>query len=624
MKQWLLVVVLSLGMAGCSFIVDLPGDEGRPCDANNLCKDGFHCENAVCVPGPAHLLTLTITGNGSGTVVSTPAGIDCPGTRCVTAFVPDTPVSLTATPAAGSVFGGWSGGGCAGVGACTFALTAPASITAWFNAVTHPLTVNVTGSGTVNSIPAGINCSSGSCTNPFVAGSQVTLTATASADAVFIGWAGSGCSGTGTCVVSMTGPLAVSAAFAPASPLTVMVAGNGSGAVTSAPSGLNCSSGTCTGYFQTGSSVTLTAKSNVGSYFPGWTAGDCSGAGPRRTCTVSMSQGRNATATFSNQTNNIVFVSSETFPATLGSVAAYDTECNRLATAAGLNNASNDAYVAWMSSGSSNAIARLGSARGFMRVDGRPFADDLASLAAQKIYNPIRLDENGVDVGNEAVWTGTGYNGTNTTIYCQNWTSNATTATVGSTSGGPQLWTSNDTSSCIFARKVYCLMKTKNTPLTITPVSGKLIFVTNSYVFAYNGVGSADSICASSRPAGAGTVIAVLPTSTRSASSLFSTSTRYVRPDGQLVGTGLQIRSSNLESGVWLTGDSQYVTNYVTAWTGSVNLGDIPSSASICTDWTSSSGSVLIGDVRRSDTSWWSSTTANCNASGVRFYCIEL
>ncbi|MGH7344058.1 MAG: right-handed parallel beta-helix repeat-containing protein, partial [Candidatus Rokuibacteriota bacterium] len=99
------------------------------------------------------------------------------------------------------------------------------------------LTVTRTGNGAVASSPAGISCGS-ACSASFASGTSVTLTATPAAGSVFTGWSGGGCSGTGSCAVTVTTSTTVSAKFAPASvTLTVVRAGLGAGAVTSAPAG---------------------------------------------------------------------------------------------------------------------------------------------------------------------------------------------------------------------------------------------------------------------------------------------------------------------------------------------------------------------------------------------------
>ena len=54
------------------------------------------------------VLTVNNTGSGSGTVTSTPSGIDC-GSTCSAPFDVGTTVTLSATPAPGSRFAGWSG-----------------------------------------------------------------------------------------------------------------------------------------------------------------------------------------------------------------------------------------------------------------------------------------------------------------------------------------------------------------------------------------------------------------------------------------------------------------------------------------------------------------------------------
>ena len=115
--------------------------------------------------------------------------------------------------AAARRFAGWSGA-CSGTGACTVSMTQARAVTATFNtASTFALGVTRagTGTGTVTSSPSGINCGT-SCTANYASGASVTLTATAASGSTFAGWSGS-CSGTGSCVLSMTASRSVTATF---------------------------------------------------------------------------------------------------------------------------------------------------------------------------------------------------------------------------------------------------------------------------------------------------------------------------------------------------------------------------------------------------------------------------
>jgi Divergent InlB B-repeat domain len=84
-------------------------------------------------PLPTHKLTVLRTGSGSGTISSSPAGIDC-GATCSAEFLSGSTVTLTATPASGSTFAGWSGAGCSGTGTCQAGLGADREVTATFEA----------------------------------------------------------------------------------------------------------------------------------------------------------------------------------------------------------------------------------------------------------------------------------------------------------------------------------------------------------------------------------------------------------------------------------------------------------------------------------------------------------
>jgi hypothetical protein len=165
----------------------------------------------------APTLSVAKTGSGSGTVTSSPAGITC-GATCSHKYAPGTMVTLTATAAAGSVFTGWSGGGCSGTGTCVVTLSSSSAVTAEFESV-ETLTVTKTGNGagggTVTSSPAGLSCqfADTTCSHGFAHGASVTLTAQGSIHVTFEGWSGGGCSGTGPCTLTMNSATTVTADF---------------------------------------------------------------------------------------------------------------------------------------------------------------------------------------------------------------------------------------------------------------------------------------------------------------------------------------------------------------------------------------------------------------------------
>jgi hypothetical protein len=84
--------------------------------------------------------------------------------------------------------------------------------------VSYPVSVSKggSGSGTVTSAPAGIDCGS-TCSANFSSGTQVTLTAAAGSGSTFTGWSGA-CTGTGTCSVTMDASKSVIATFNLAGP----------------------------------------------------------------------------------------------------------------------------------------------------------------------------------------------------------------------------------------------------------------------------------------------------------------------------------------------------------------------------------------------------------------------
>ncbi len=165
--------------------------------------------------GSGRTLQVARAGTGTGTVTSSPAGIDC-GSDCSESYSAGAAVTLTAAPDVGMGFSGWSGGGCVGtVPTCTVSMTTSATVTATFDLPLFTLTVAKTGrgKGKVTSSPAGISCGA-DCSQVHATGTSVTLTALPNATTTFAGWSGGGCSGTAlTCTLSPTTDTTVTATF---------------------------------------------------------------------------------------------------------------------------------------------------------------------------------------------------------------------------------------------------------------------------------------------------------------------------------------------------------------------------------------------------------------------------
>lgn len=163
------------------------------------------------IPNSAYYtMSTTVVGSGSGRVTSDPAGISCPGSCSVTVGQ-GVPVTLSATPSPGSMFFGWSGGGCSGTGPCVVPMHASQSVTANF-AIPRALTLKLKGrgSGSITSSPAGISCPK-TCSGIFGQGSHVTLTPSPKSGSAFAGWSGAGCTGPKSCVLTIGSNESVSA-----------------------------------------------------------------------------------------------------------------------------------------------------------------------------------------------------------------------------------------------------------------------------------------------------------------------------------------------------------------------------------------------------------------------------
>lgn len=254
-----------------------------------------------------HDFTVALSGTGRGTVTSTPGAINCgnsansPAADCSADFEYGTEITLTATPAVGSVFGGWDSEDCDNSSlTCTTTVFMAETITTEFILTTRTLTVtkNGDGQGTVTASTGAIDCGA-TCTAEYEFCATITLTANAAMHSEFAGWSGSCTGSLSTCEVSLAQAAEVTAQFNVVDySIAVILAGDGSGSVSSSPGGIECGTGgSCSANFKYGTSVVLTATPDSGSTFTGWTGDVCATSSPD--CVVSsLDQAQSVTATF--------------------------------------------------------------------------------------------------------------------------------------------------------------------------------------------------------------------------------------------------------------------------------------------------------------------------------------
>ncbi len=151
------------------------------------------------------------------------------------------------------------------------------------------------GSGSVTSLPAGINCGV-NCSSSFATNQAVVLTVTAQQGSRFDGWSGDCTGNSSSCTLQMAADRSVTARFETAPvgfTLSVSKTGSGAGTVRSTPEGIECGP-VCSSSFAADRAVLLTPAPAPGSEFAGF-GGACSGMGA---CTVTMRANTSVTARF--------------------------------------------------------------------------------------------------------------------------------------------------------------------------------------------------------------------------------------------------------------------------------------------------------------------------------------
>jgi alpha-tubulin suppressor-like RCC1 family protein len=256
-------------------------------------------------------------------------------------------VTLNADVPAGSIFKGWTG--CTTISAdeqyCTVLMTSAKTVTASYQRAEYLLTAKTSGlygaeQGTIRSTgtnpPMACTAGLGTCTVPVTNGTTVTLTADVPLGSLLTGWSGCTTADGTLCTVAMTMAKTVTATYQPAMyPVTARASGTGIGRVetTDTAPHLVCGTGTgvwmCTGAAPNGSTVTLRAIPEPGSFVSAW-SGCGAVSADKAECTVAMTMARSVTATF---TPTAYPITARTAGAGRGSVATLDTEPDLACTA---------------------------------------------------------------------------------------------------------------------------------------------------------------------------------------------------------------------------------------------------------------------------------------------------
>jgi hypothetical protein len=301
---------------------------------------------------------------------------------------------------------------------------------------------------------------------------------------------------------------------------------------------------------------------------------------------------------------NTVFATSTTYvPGALGGLAVADAACTERAKAAGLTGT----YVAWLSTsgpGGVNALDRIGTARGWDRPDGKPFADTTADIVNGSIWYPPRLDEFGNDLGQVIAVTATAEDGTlgPSDTACGNFTDTTRMVHYGWASAGSSMFTDEGTVLCSYPAHLYCFGVDHAAAVSPVQTTGRAAFVTASSFVPGGGLAAADATCmAEANAAGlTGTFLAVLATTTASAQSRFDTSRApWVRADGlALAHTAAALFSEpylDVAFDLGATGTARFA-NYA-VWSGAPSWSSVGSAESTCSNYSSTTGTAGIGGI---------------------------
>jgi hypothetical protein len=152
----------------------------------------------------------------------------------------------------------------------------------------------------------------------------------------------------------------------------------------------------------------------------------------------------------------VVFVTSLAFAAKeIGGVVGGDALCTARAKATN-GSLNGRTFVAWLSSGTSNAGDRLQLHDGaFVLTDGTLVAASWDALTTKPLLHAINLDETGATRSGK-VWTGTSPSGVEAFANCGGWKIDTGTGHYGTIGIDRPTWSSDSPDPCTTKARLYC------------------------------------------------------------------------------------------------------------------------------------------------------------------------
>jgi hypothetical protein len=224
--------------------------------------------------------TVSVGTSGSGTVTLSDANTlaGCSNVTSCLAALGDS-VTLTATPASGYRFTGWSGGShcSATTNPCTFTVSGAEAYTASF-VKTVMITAAVGGSGSARISDSNALAGCANVTSCLAdVGDKITITPTASSGNRFTGWSGGTCTGTTSpCVInSLAAAETDTANFAQTITISTSASGKGTVTVTDANTADASCKDVTSCLADVGDKITVTANPDSGNQWSAWSGGSC-------------------------------------------------------------------------------------------------------------------------------------------------------------------------------------------------------------------------------------------------------------------------------------------------------------------------------------------------------------